>query len=215
MTIALLITTYNRADTLAENLHRVGKYIKYDGKIEIVIADDGSNDHTELMLSQNYAVHFVQTDRKGLGANTNNGLRKAFSLADTVIQFQDDVWIDAPLDLTPHVERLKQSDAGWIRLGRIANHNLHAELNGEYWRVNWHSPEIYIASDQPHLKHKRFHDMAGYYPEGMKIGDTENAWCGWTREIGIKGELPSVLIPVDVPNGIWRHVGASWQSEGL
>lgn len=215
MTVAVMITTYNRADILAENLTRVAKYVQYAGKIEIVIADDGSTDHTELMLKQDFDVHFVQTNRQGLGANANNGLHKAFSLCDTVLQFQDDVWLDKPLDLTPLVARLSNPDAGWMRLGKFANHKLHAELNGEYWRVNWHSPEIYIVSDQPHLKHKRFHEAAGYYPEGLKIGDTENTWCGWTWAEGKAGRLPDVLIPVDVPHNIWRHVGVSWQSEGL
>lgn len=219
MTIAVLITTYNRKDILHETLMRASGKLGYGGKIEFVIADDGSTDGTQLMLSQNFDVHLVQSERKGLGGNTNAGLARAFSLSDVVVQFQDDMWLDVPTDINPVVRLLEaDSSVGWVRFGRYnsPHHRFNASLEGDYWRIHWNSPEFYVTSDQPHIKHKRFHEWAGYYPEGLKIADTENTWCGHTKgKAQEDANAPKVLIPVWIPENIWRHVGDSWQSKDM
>jgi glycosyltransferase involved in cell wall biosynthesis len=218
MSLAVVITTFNRKDILKETIGRVAEHIKYSGgEVRVFIADDGSTDGTQEMAASWPFCRIVQSNRAGLGGNANAGLKMAFQFSDVVFQFQDDMWIDGPLDMTPHVQLLREKpEIGWIRIGHYLNHNFTAQMRGEYWHLLWNSQEYYIASDQPHVKHRRFHDFFGYYPEGLKIADTENSWCGRTWQIAqISQDAPQVWLSARVPHQIWRHVGPSWQSEGL
>jgi GT2 family glycosyltransferase len=183
-----------------------------------VVADDGSTDGTQAMLEQ-LDNEPVVTNRGGLGANTNAGLRRAFEQADLVLSMQDDMHLLTPLLLDSHVQRLEEDRAaGFIRLWGVAGHRYAARLDGMYWRILWDSPELYIPSDRPHLKHRRFHDAYGFYPEGRATGDTEEAFCHQCRAVALGSGGPDVLIPhgLDVETN-FAHMceGSRWRDQGL
>ena len=77
-TLAILVITYNRRDVLRETLRRLAAHLAYEGPRVLVIADDGSDDGTAEMLAAEYpdAQHVI-SNRRGLGANANAGLRAA------------------------------------------------------------------------------------------------------------------------------------------
>jgi hypothetical protein len=161
---------------------------------------------------------------KGLGANLNMLLGKACAFkTDLVIQMDDDHILLKELDITPHVRKLLEDEtAGAIRLMHVAGHKYRANLDGSYWRIDWESPEVYIASNRPHLKHvSRFHGIYGYYPEGLRLGLTEESFCHTCidlhRQRTERGMTsPDVLIPLDVQTESgWDHIGHSWQMEGF
>ena len=140
--------------------------------------------------------------------------------SDIVLQTQDDYLLIQQLDLDEHVQKLvEDTSAGWIRLRLTQGQNFTANVEHRYWHLNWFSEGLYIASDQPHLKHRRFHDFHGFYAEGLKVGDTENEWVGRTRQQGRDKGGPFVLIPVDWPcDSSWIHTGdggLSWKGKGL
>lgn len=222
--ITILIVTYNRLEILAATLIELNHHLRYAGTIRYLICDD-SEDPTpvdELAVKQIFAdrirvVHMA--GRQGLGANVNNGLRNLET--EIVLQTQDDYQPIKMLDLTPHVEKLLSDQAaGWIRLRCIGGHRFRAKLDGSYWRVDWNSEELYIVSDQPHLKKKAFHEAFGYYPEGLKVGETENEWCAKAKAMAQGGAQYDMLIPINVDTeNSWAHVAngpeLSWKDRGL
>ena len=155
--LAINIVTYNRKDVLRGTLGRLARHLWYEGPRHVIVADDGSTDGTQEMLRREFPdVTLVQSRRVGLGANTNAGLRACFKRAELVLQLQDDMHLLGTLDLHPHVERLlKDPTCGFIRLWGVGGHRYQGQLEENYWRIWWASPEIYIPSDRPHLKQAR------------------------------------------------------------
>jgi glycosyltransferase involved in cell wall biosynthesis len=120
---------------LLQTLTALRDHLRYDGPLHVVVADDGSTDATASVVASADAT-LVVTDRGGLGANTNAGLRVAFDRADFVLQLQDDMALQMPLNLTPHVQRLRDyGDDGFIRLWGVGGHRYTATLDGAYWRI--------------------------------------------------------------------------------
>lgn len=215
--IAVLIVTYQRAATLALTLEGIHTHLSYAGPLRLIVADDGSTDDThEVAIAQ--GADLVVTNRGGLGANTNAGLRMAFDAADLVFQMQDDMCLLKSLDLTAHAQWLtRYAGDGMIRLWGVGGHRYTATLDECYWRVSWDSDDLYIASDRPHLKHRRFHDAVGMYPEGLSTAATEEAWCHQAKNAG-KAGAPFVLVPhaVDIEYN-FEHLGwhDRWRDKGL
>ena len=216
--ITVLITTYNRIDLLKQTLDALVSNLSYSGEISYVVANDGD------ALPPTIPIDLIEVrttkQRSGLGANTNVGLRECFTRSDIVLQTQDDYCLIQHLDLDEHVQKLvEDTHAGWIRLRLTQGQNFTGTVEHRYWRLNWFSEGLYIASDQPHLKHKRFHEFHGFYVEGLNVGDTENEWVGRTKQRGKDKGGPSVLIPVDWPcDNSWVHTGdgvLSWKDKGL
>ena len=209
--------------------------LRYEGKVRILVGDDSDNDDLAYCSAKDQSFiedaagsHEVfawhnSPERKGLGANLNVLLATAQVETEYVIQMDDDHWLLKPLDITPHVRKLVEDDtAGCIRLMHVAGHKYRANLDGSYWRIDWESPEVYIASNRPHLKHiGRFHGAYGLYQEGLKLGLTEESFCHVCidkhRQRAAMGMVsPDVLIPLDVATeSSWDHVGHSWQMEGF
>lgn len=214
--IAVVVVTYQRAALLRQTLAALTANLIYSGDLRYIVADDGSTDETH-EIATSYG-DLVVTPRGGLGANTNAGLRVALDHTDLVFQLQDDMRLLKPLDLTPHAQwLLSHSQDGYIRLWGVGGHRYRAELDERYWRVDWHSDELYIASDRPHLKHRRFHEAVGFYPEGLLTAVTEEVWCHQAKDTGRRG-APAVLVPhaLDVEQN-FEHIGyhSRWRDQGL
>lgn len=220
-TVAITIATYNRKETLRITIARLKQHLYYTGPIVWIVADDGSDDGTPAMLLEEWPeVRLVQSDRGGLGANTNAGLRAALAHADYVLQLQDDMHLLSTLDLHPHIERLRDDPTcGFIRLWGVGGHRYTANLEGNYWRVHWNSEELYIPSDRPHVKHRRFHEHFGMYPEGLTTAVTEDAWCHQCKDrAGLHGRQLDVFVPqMQDTERSWEHAhwGQRWRDVGL
>lgn len=219
--LAIVIVTYQRRATLRETLFRLREHLYYVGPRQVVVADDGSDDGTPQMLAEEYPdAVLVQSARVGLGANANAGLRAAFTFADYVYQSQDDLWLQHHFDLHPHIERLLQDPTcGFVRLWGCGGHRYKGNLEGSHWRIHWDSDELYIPSDRPHVKHRRFHDFFGMYPEGYSTAETEDTWChGCKQRAGIGGRQLDVFVPhgVDIERN-YEHAGWGdrWRDKGL
>jgi hypothetical protein len=119
---------------------------------------------------------------------------------------------------------------GWIRMfmgERRDVYNLdgyykfRAANYGPYWYVDAESPDLYIASNRPHVKRVDFHSVHyGWYPEDRTLGQTEEAWCHSYKDIrrrhGKWSGLPWVAVPMfGLQLDQWQHVGDSWQDKGL
>lgn len=208
--LAILTTTYNRAAILEETLTALKERLYYVGRTQLIVADDGSTDGTQQMLAKFPGCLLVQSQRLGLGGNANAGLRQALAMAPVILQFQDDMKLLTGLDLHPHVELLlKDESCGFIRLWGVGGHHYTAQLEGNYWRVLWNSDELYIPSDRPHVKHRRFVEHFGFYPEGYKAAETEEAFCHQCKDrAGLNGRRLDVFVPQNANTETsWEHIG--------
>jgi len=179
--------------------------------VEILVSEDGEG----LPPVWQDGVRVVQGPGRGLGANLNSLIQAGGY--EVMLQMDDDHHLLGPLELDEHVRfLLAEPLAGWIRLMWVGGHAYRATLRGSYWWVDWDSPDLYIPSNRVHLKHRRFHDVFGLYPEDVKLADTENGFCGGCKEQA-KGEgtWPQVLVPLDVmTESLWAHMGESYQAQG-
>lgn len=207
--LSILFVTFNRRDTLLETIGRIQEHLDYTGPRHLIIADDGSEDGTVAAVRELYPeAIIVRSNRAGMGGNTNAGLRAAFGLSDYVLQLQDDMHLQHHFDLHPHVAKLRDDPtAGFVRLWGVGGHKYTATLDEAHWRIDWRSEELYIPSDRPQLKHWRFHSHFGFYPEGLRTDQTEDAFCHQCKDRAIAG-APAVLVPhgVDIEKN-FEHVG--------
>lgn len=219
--LAIVVITYNRVEVLRETIRRLRAHLYYEGRMHLIVADDGSDDGTHQMLADEYPdVQLVRSQRRGLGGNANAGLRAAFAHSEYVLQLQDDMHLLGTLDLHPHIERLRDDPTcGYIRLWGVGGHRYEGRLEGNYWRIYWHSDELYIPSDRPHVKHFRFHQHFGFYPEGLMTHVTEDAWCHQCKD---RAGMGDVKLDVFVPQNAdteksWEHAGwhDRWRDKGL
>lgn len=219
--LAINIVTFNRVEILRDTLARLSRHLWYEGQQHIIVTDSGSTDGTQAMLVEERPdVHLVANQGTTMGANANAGLRASFAVADYVLQFQDDMQLLVTLDLHPHIEKLRDDPTcGFIRLWGVGGHRYKATLEGNYWRIHWDSDDLYIPSDRPHVKHRRFHEFFGMYPEGLKTAHTEEAWCHQCKNrAGLDGRQLDVFVPLmEETERSWEHVGwhQRWRDQGL
>lgn len=222
--VSIIIPTYNRASTVKRCILGLWAHLHYPGDISYFIGIDG-DDNTEEILNQlqrdyqgELELGFFSKPSGSLGANVNRLLKSSDD--NYFLQMDDDHILQKPLNLVPHIEAMKNnSQIGYIRLWGIAGHNYSATLRASYWHVDWRSRELYIPSFRPHLKSRKFHEIYGLLPEGLKLGETENAWCNQCKDVGIErlskwGAECNVCVPVHLETDLFDHVGDSWQMEG-
>ena len=228
--ITVCIPTYSTPDInrhllVCNTVKRLQQNLYYSGLITYLISYQGIPIPPGLFDGMNNTTNIPCPDT-GFGANLNNLLNNCKT--DLIFQTDDDIELIRPINLNAHAQKLAEDDtAGWIRLMWIGHHRYIADLgggefptgdprnplDGHYWRVRWNSPEHYIPSCRPHIKHKRFHDYFGIYPEGLQTGETENAFCQIckNKSHAQRGDekMPMMLIPLMVllPDDAWRHMG--------
>ena len=93
MKLSVVIPTLNRADLLAGTIDRIAHQTLSRDQYEILVIDNGSTDHTRIVLEQKSKTypnlrHFSQLKR-GAAATRNVGIRTA--LGETVLFIDDDI----------------------------------------------------------------------------------------------------------------------------
>ncbi len=241
--VTVIIPTYNRAEILVGAVQRIQRNLIYDGPVEILVGDDSDDLKVKDSIGFHFVgdrsrpVRFVDGPKRGLGANLNMLIQEADS--ELILQMDDDHYLNKILDINQFAVDLMDSRTrpcleegtiGWIRLFLGTEEDLGnddpfyrftANMCERYWIPDPSFYELYIASNRPHLKSKSFHNVYGFYQEGKLLGMTETEFCHryidmkrlWIHE-GL--DSPWVVIPVAAPSfDTWKHVGDSWQKQGL
>ncbi len=223
--VDVLVITWNRFEALVKTWAALKERLHYPN-LRWVIADDHSPDEvvaaiqTELQPDVLFRTH----KRSGWGVNVNNALKSLTS--DFVFQCEDDyVLKGAHIDFMPGMDILgRNPEFGMVRYGGIAGHDLTCRLREieampyaawgqqapryQVWEIlKKESRFLFVYSHAPHLKHRRFHEAYGLYPEGLKLGATEESFAYHVRDTNGPG---IICFPEFVANP-FKHIGESWQ----
>lgn len=219
--IAIILQTYKRTDVALRTIRAAQKYLRYAGPISWYVADDGSPpEHVEAVLEAVFtcaqAGHGYlgsHSERRGYGANANEAWRQVDPFTPLTLWLEDDWELTQELDLTPYANLLTaREEVGMVRLG-ILNLDVRGRTWGHDGRLYWtldhipHHDGTPVFTGHPSLRHQRYRDVYGWYPEGLLPGDTELAYAYQYRMGPHTG--PSILWPVDYPAyGLFGHIGA-------
>lgn len=216
--LSVILPTYNRPDVLSKTIRYLNQNLIYSGKVRYLVGNDGDPlDEAWKKSVEDVPAEIIVFDvpTGSLGANLNRLLENS---GDLIMQMDDDHWLIRPMVLDRCVEFLySEPRAGWIKLMGVASHRYIGYLEGMFWRVDWESPEVYIPSNRPHLKRKKFHEKYGYYASDLKLGQTEENFCHRCIDASrLNVEKLYVYVPLDIKTeSSWDHVGASWQLKGM
>ncbi|HRA67059.1 MAG TPA: class I SAM-dependent methyltransferase, partial [Caldilinea sp.] len=225
--VNVLIPTYKRASIVQRTVDLILSNLRHLGQVTIFVGDDSGDGETKAALRGYPSTMVIDAPRRGLGANLNQLLRLASDTSDLVVQLDDDHHLIAPLDLTPHVDKLiREPLAGWIHLMMNAQLNEHWDvsdfhLRGDdlrHWRIMPDSPCKFLASNQPHIKHQRAHHFYGNYPEREKTWQQETEFNEHVQRTHREkpDTSPRFFVPVEAYGfRYWRHVGDSYVQRGM
>lgn len=220
--LAIVIISFDRPIEIRQTIYALEHYLKYSGPQRWIIADDGSPEGQMRSLKIEFAhLHplILATQRGGWGRNVNNALRW---VRDHGIEYiflcEDDYMAMTDIDLDSGAEILgRHPQYGLVRYDGLAGHDLLLHLTEvdihrgrtPILEILLQSRHLNIYSNRPHLRHRRFTDHYGLYPEGLPLGATEESYAHCVRDRYENG--PKII---SLANGIVRafnHIGASRQ----
>lgn len=214
--IVIVLLTYKRTDYAARSILHVALNLKYDPGLVWYVADDGSDaSHVstvhDLLEDSSQVIVGHHSERIGYGASANRAWRASFEYSPLTLWLEDDWVLDNELRLEPYAQLLMDSDrVGMIRLGHLNQFMVGTALgyDGEmYWRLEREPADSAspVFTGHPSLRHKRYYDTYGPYPEGHNPGDTELAYA-YKFRIALKG--PDILYPARAGQwGFFGHIG--------
>lgn len=210
--VVILLITYERTAIALKTINGIKEKIHYP-KLSWHIADDGSNgNHVSSLINAigpGYQVTVSNTGGHSVGRSMNLGIKEVLKRADMWLHWEDD-WIPRfDIELIRCVDLLEQrQDIGMIRLGRLVPEGLRAVLtyNAGYiwWKLEKDPPKGWSWNGNASMRHRRFFDAYGVYPEGMTPGKTEEIYL-YYRFNEING--PQVAWPAWLPYDICDHIG--------
>jgi len=212
--IVLILQTFKRTETALATIAAARQYLRYAGDLAWYVADDGSpRDHVDALLTalDDQIVIGSHRERRGYGANANAAWGAADAISPLTFWLEDDWELRAPFDLTSYAQALDDPEIGMVRLGYLNRGivgSTVAAANRLYWRL-YHEPaerNELVFTGHPSLRHTRYRDAYGWYPDNLGPGDTELAYAYRyrTRNTG----APWVVWPASLPEwGPFAHIG--------
>ncbi len=135
--ISVVITTYNRADILRKLVDYLVKQNIEPRDFEAIIVDDGSTDHTELVVKEitslvPFSLTYLRHKNTGIGFSENRGIRAA--KAELVLLIADDIFL-TPVAVQEHIDFHRNNpDQKVAVLGNVIQS---PELNQSVFLKNW------------------------------------------------------------------------------
>lgn len=212
--ICIILQTYCRTAYALRTIAAAREYLRYPD-LRWYVADDGSPvEHVGAVMDAltGARVAGAHSVRRGYGGNGNVAWTAADEIGRLSLWLEDDWELRAPLDIYPYACLLMETDAiGMVRLG-VLNLDVRGRTWGHGDRVYWkldkepHIEGTPVFTGHPSLRHRRYRDAYGWYPEGLGPGDTELAYAYQFR-MGPQ-DAPGIVWPADYPSqGLWGHIG--------
>lgn len=216
--LTIILQTYCRTDVALRTIAAARQYLSYGGPLYWYVADDGSPvEHVRAVWD---ALDWVSTDRlighsvrRGYGGNCNAAWAIADQIGALTFWLEDDWELRQPLDLYAYACLLMEtSEIGMVRLGAL-NLDIRARTWAYGGRVYWkldrepHIEGTPVFTGHPSLRHRRYRDAYGPYPEGLTPGETELAYAYQFRQGS--PDAPGIVWPADYPPwGFFGHIGS-------
>ena len=212
--IVIIFQTWERTDVALRTITAARAHLRYPD-LRWYVADDGSRPgHVAAVGEALDGAHVIgwHSERLGYGATANRAVAAAEQVSDLLLFLEDDWELREPLDLWQYAALLMESaEIGMVRLG-----NLNLDIRGRTWahggNVYWkldrepHIEGTPVFTGHPSLRHRRYHQAYGDYPEGLIPGDTELAYAYQFR-LGAP-DAPAIVWPADYPaSGYFGHIG--------
>lgn len=237
-TLSVVIVTYNRVEEFERTISALCQHIIYPrDKILFYIVDDCSLpevQHAHKEICSKLGITYMYSSSPvnlGWGANVNRILRVIANDGGYVYFTEDDYVVAKPLNLAlgvavmeaaPHLGMLRyRGTAGSkikfvqreVDLGLLPDHVEGVGLPGKctYLEILPDSTDLYLYSHGPHLRRKTFHKYYGFYPEGLKLGATEESYAHMVKDKYGQNGAPSIGILPDWVNMWFNHIGKSYQ----
>ena len=182
--LPVVITTHNRTRIAIECIKSLINNLKYDGKIQYIIADDRSKEsHIPFLMEtfQRYGINDVIVCKTndlnyGLGASMNNGLNEAFKLSDFVLTTEDDWILQKELNITKYCNLIYENENVFgIRLACLFwTVTKNEEFDIIYENERFFTLKGSAFNNQVMLRHKRCYDKLGYYPVNVSSDESES-----------------------------------------
>jgi len=223
--LAVLIVTYDRPKEIRHTIDALQDRLQFTGSLHWHIADDATGNGYVRDLLHDYAdldLSYTITQRAGWGANVNTAIRHLHDLGYDFIYLNEDDYVPRrDIDLDDGVALLTHDTSlGLVRYDGLAGHRVdlglrEVDVGGRrlnHLRVSRSSPEPYIYSNRPHLRHRRFDQHYGRYPEGRALGATEESYA---RRIKEDEGGPGIAALIDGIPRAFDHIGHSRQGTDL
>lgn len=216
----VLIVTFDRPKEIRRTLYAFLENVHYNRELLLFhLADDASpgNYIGDIMAEFPYLRwSHTRTERQGWGANVNTALKAIHT--NMIFLMEDDYVAMGKVNLMAGVKLLQVNDKiGLVRYDGIAGHNLTThwrEYKDDTGRIDYGiidrgSPHLNCYSNRPHLRHKRFTEYYGYYPENKPLGWTEEAFAHHVKKA--PEEAPHLAILDSGVPRLFDHIGKSRQ----
>lgn len=179
-------------------------------------------------------------ERSGWGKHVNFALTHIYQNMPNVqyvFQIEDDYILTRQLDLQVGVALLENKpDIGMLRYRGTAGmhaifHQFEADISNYlpdydessgqiqgrlcYLQMDSGSQSLWIYSNGAHLKRLRgennFHEFYGQYPEGLKLGDTEEMYAHIVKDKMTQANAPAITILPEFVTMKFQHIGHTWK----
>jgi hypothetical protein len=207
--IVVILLTYARTEYAVRTIRAAIRHLR-GPELRWYVADDGSpKDHVDAVIAAlaGQPSAGFHSEKLGYGGSANKAWFMAHELADYTFWLEDDWELTQDLDLTPYADMLqRREDLGMVRMGYL-NLNMRGEVFGEFGKLFWkldRTADPYVFTGHPSLRHRRFREAYGSYPEGLKPGETELGYAVQYRNV--KG--PEIVWPAAFGEyGPFAHIG--------
>jgi glycosyltransferase involved in cell wall biosynthesis len=241
--VDLILITYNRYDIILKTITALEENLLYPREhLRYLIADDCTPGDYQQRLADTevfkrlYNYEFVPGNKNlGWGGNANRVLD--YSTAPYQFQIEDDYILKKPLDLQAAVACMQvKPEIGMMRFrgtagDHIVFHQMEADISSimpdyqegvglpgklTYLLFDSGSPGLYIYSHGAHLKRANFHEFYGKYPEGLKLGHTEESYAHMVKDyMRSNPYAPVIAIQPAWIAMFFDHIGISFQHTEL
>lgn len=205
----IVFQTYKRTDYALAAIRAIREHLIQPLRLHWFVVDDGSNsDHLKEIAAAlpNDNLIGIHSERIGYGALANIAWREAGQRDPITLWLEDDWVLDRDFDPTHYINLLNTNpEIGMVRLCRIPI-GQRGEIIGDGSEVylKLHKGVHYYFSGNPSIRHSRFYEAYGDYPNGLKPGDTEVAYDAKIQNL----TGPDIVIPIDIGTwGLFGHIG--------
>lgn len=238
--ISIVIITFRRPNEIRQTIQSLVENLLYPpDRLQFIISDDCSGDGYLKALKQD--LKFIQNlklisteQNSGWGANANNAL--AHCDGDFIYWTEDDYLLKKTVDLRAAVALMTVNQSiGLLRYDGIVGHRILAHLaesdisefypdfrqglgqlgKVNYWLLDRDSRETWLYSNRPHFKKASFHSFYGWYPVGLKLGETEETYAHMVKDGMARPDAPAIACMSDFVDRWIDDIGKSYQHTDL